>query len=309
MYQRDTCFELFRAIALKAGPVLGPGDEFAQMREHLATVTHAEGKAFWVMEKVAKARAQGLVEEDRFRPSAARPEHITVGKPATGNESIKLLKRSSAFHQIAHMHIDGIEPGSVESGSHFDLPVHTLIAQHGDHRPGPSRQCEVRGRVQLERNDRDKARIIEIATRFLLFVCTGRVVAKALHPPCCVGPFASQFRSRCLEDGLPVFEEADHLVLSKVADSVNGVAESRRRENFGHGIEVSAANLNDGPEFFGEELLDRTARYRVERDFEPCASGESHFDEGGEESSVGSVMVGEDPLFFEQRLDRFKEAA
>jgi hypothetical protein len=64
----------------------------------------------------------------------------------SANASLRAKKRVSASRvrealecdataeQIAHVHVDGVEAGLRERRRHLDLPVHTLLAQHGDAR-------------------------------------------------------------------------------------------------------------------------------------------------------------------------------
>mgnify|MGYP001953949292 CR=1 FL=1 len=79
--------------------------------------------------------SQLRVEQHRTRPALTGAQHVTVGESATGHEDIEILQLLATTNQIGHVHIDGLEIGPLEGGSHFLLAVNTLLAQHSDSRP------------------------------------------------------------------------------------------------------------------------------------------------------------------------------
>ena len=80
LHQAQARLELFAAIAQEPRPVLRPGNQLAQQRQHLAAVAHAQREGVAAREELRERGARCLVEQDRLRPAAARTEHVAVGK-------------------------------------------------------------------------------------------------------------------------------------------------------------------------------------------------------------------------------------
>src|SRR5882724_6828257 len=79
---REACLVLLAAVAHEARPVRAARDDDLERGEHLATVADAEREAVGSCEEALELRARPLVEQDRFRPALARPQHIAIGEAA-----------------------------------------------------------------------------------------------------------------------------------------------------------------------------------------------------------------------------------
>ncbi len=143
--------------------------------------------------KVANALARPRVEQDRLGPALAGAEHVAVGEAATGGQAAHIAEIGPALEDVAHVHVDRLEPGAQEGGGHLELPVDPLLAQDGHPGPGPEVD-EGRGQVGvgLEGDRRGEARIAGVEPEGLLLGGAGRIVAQGLHPEGRVGPDRAQ---------------------------------------------------------------------------------------------------------------------
>src|SRR5688572_14851926 len=99
------------------------------------------------------------------------------------------------------------------------------------------------------------------------------------------------------------------------ADSSRRGVQPMRAENFGDCGEVGGANLNHGAEFFVEECGESVRHADVlgiprldgrgygEIKIDAGMAGERHFHGGGEQASVGAIVIREELLLASELLD------
>ena len=74
-------------------------------------------------------------------------------------------------------------------------------------------------------------------------------------------------------------------------------------------FQILFLDLDHRAQFFAEEHGDRVSRKRREVDVQSAISCKGHFAQGDEESSVRSIVVGEEDSLSIHFLDRIKEAS
>src|SRR6266571_5052905 len=88
-----------------ARPLLGAGDQTAQLAHHLTAVAGAEREGVAACEESAELVLRAGVEQDGHRPARAGPEHVSVGKPAAGGEALEAGERNTARDEVAHVNV------------------------------------------------------------------------------------------------------------------------------------------------------------------------------------------------------------
>jgi hypothetical protein len=83
LHHRDARLELLRLVTYKMRPQLRPRDQLVQVRHHLATVTHAEGKGIVAIKKFRELVARAVIIKNGFGPALTRAQNIAEGKAAT----------------------------------------------------------------------------------------------------------------------------------------------------------------------------------------------------------------------------------
>src|SRR5690606_25916211 len=111
-------------------PMAGAGNQIAQIRHHLATVAHAETERGIAREETFELRARAAVEQNGFGPALAGTQDVAIRKTTTGGQRIEIIQTDTAADDVAHMHVDGVEAGAVESCRHFHLAVDALFTQY-----------------------------------------------------------------------------------------------------------------------------------------------------------------------------------
>src|SRR5258706_9754157 len=162
-------------------PRFSAWNDFMQIAHHLAAVAYAERKAIGASEKRLELVARPAIEQYRLGPALARSQYVAVGKSAARGESLESGQADTPGNDVAHVHVEGVEPGALKRRCHFDLTVDSLLTQHRDARP---RHVHERGRDVgrcIESQMRRDARVfrIEDAREFLLRAL--RIVAQTLH--------------------------------------------------------------------------------------------------------------------------------
>ena len=105
------------------------GNNLVQAAHHLATVAHAQCKGVFAIKESGKLVAGTRVEQDGFCPALARAQHVAVGEAAAGRHALEISQADAPGDNIAHVHVDGIETGTVKRRGHLDLAVDALLAQ------------------------------------------------------------------------------------------------------------------------------------------------------------------------------------
>src|SRR5690606_32766841 len=127
---RHTGFELLAHVAYKVRPVISPRNQFVQVGQHLATVTHTKGKGVFAFKEGFKLAARLFIEQNGFCPAFTGAQYVAVGETAAGHQASEAVQCDSARQNVAHVYVDGGETSAIEGGGHFDLTVHTLLTQN-----------------------------------------------------------------------------------------------------------------------------------------------------------------------------------
>ena len=182
LQHHQPCLELLRAVAHEMRPGRCPGDELAKIAHHLAAIADAQREGVASREKRRELIARPRVEQDRLRPSFARPQHIAIRKSTAGHDARISVESGATADDVAHVHVEGGESGAIERGGDFDLAVDTLLAQHRKLRPrtvGDVGHGNVVARVEAQMRRQPRVAVIEEPLEFL--VSAFRIVAQALH--------------------------------------------------------------------------------------------------------------------------------
>ena len=133
-HARQAGLELLAAVAHETRPPFAPGtSSFSAdiIWQPLQTPSvKVSGRA---KNRANMSRAAG-VKQDRFGPALAGAQHVAVTEAAAGGETAEMSEVDAPAQNVAHVDVDRLEPGAIEGGRHFDLPVHALLAQDGDAR-------------------------------------------------------------------------------------------------------------------------------------------------------------------------------
>ena len=71
--------------------MVGLWDQVFKLRDHLATITHAQAKGLGAMEEALKLVTQTRVKQNRLSPTATRAQHVAVAKATTGHQTFKVV--------------------------------------------------------------------------------------------------------------------------------------------------------------------------------------------------------------------------
>src|SRR5690606_7178416 len=100
-------------------PMVGAGDDRAQLAEHLAAVAHADGETVAAGEERLEHRAQLGPLEDAGGPATPGAEDVAVAETAAGGEPGEVVQPLPARDQVAHVLVEGAEAGAFERRGHF----------------------------------------------------------------------------------------------------------------------------------------------------------------------------------------------
>ena len=146
-----------RTVAHEVRPVRGAGNDLVQVAHHLAAVAHAQREGIGAREERCELVAGARVEQDRLGPAFARTQHVAVGKPAARDDALESGQRAAARDDVAHVHVVGVEAGTVERCRHLDMPVDALLAQDRDR--ADARRVAMNGAAMSSRRVEREARI------------------------------------------------------------------------------------------------------------------------------------------------------
>src|SRR5476649_2434176 len=110
---RNTGFELLGTVTHEVRPELAARDQFAEVGHHLATVAHTQGEAVVTLEEALERVAGTAVEQGRLGPAFTGTQYVAVGETTAGYEAFELVEVNATGEDIAHVHVDRIEAGTV----------------------------------------------------------------------------------------------------------------------------------------------------------------------------------------------------
>ncbi|GJC81968.1 hypothetical protein ColLi_04805 [Colletotrichum liriopes] len=300
--------ELPAGVLDERGPVLGAGDQLLEARDHLATVADAQRERVGALEEVFKLLARVLVLEDGLRPADAGAEDVAVREAAARRDAHKVRERP-AGEDVRHVHVDGVEAGRLEGEGHLAVAVDAHLAEDGDAR----RLAEQA--AQRRRQGHDVLRRGEVGDEGVLAVGARRVVSLPLHGVRRPRPPLLHLGALEADDGrVAAVADVEGLV-GLGLDDAELANEPRGRTAGGEAaLEVGLvllADLEDGAELLVEEGLEDVVGGAglgdaVEHEVDAAAAGEHHLGNGGHETTVGDVVVGEDDAALVQLLQSIK---
>ena len=175
--------ELLGPVAHEARPVRGAGHQVLQCRHHLAAVADAERERVGAFEVTLERLAHPRVPQDRLGPALAGTEHVAVGEPAAGDQSLVVVEPHATGDQVGHVHVDRREPGAMEHRGHLELAVDALLAQDRDRRPRTARHVRrAQVGVGVERQSRREPRVGRVCRARVLLGGAPGVVPHRLQP-------------------------------------------------------------------------------------------------------------------------------
>ena len=128
------------------------------------------------------------------------------------------------------------------------------------------------------------------------------VVAMGLHAVGELGPDGVQIEYGSGVEHFAMTSYAQLQIVARGADDMGEFAYLLLREGGEHGLFVAGAVLDHGADFFGKKRRERIVDESIDFEVDAAAAGEGHFGDGGEESAVGPVVIGEDKAPAEQVL-------
>ena len=304
LHQREARLVLLAAVPDEARPVCRAGDDALERSEHLTAVADAECEAVLAGEESLELLAHRLVEQDRLRPSLARAEHISVGEAATRHESLELPEVAHAAEQVCHVDVVRRETAAVEHRGGLGLAVDTLLAQYGDRRAHPARDVRsgdvVRG---IEAEGDLEGRLLRGAHRGKFFVRALWVIAQPPQLPRGLRPGAPQLHQALIEQR--VSDPDPHLRLAqRRSQAQRRLAEPVTCEGREEGRLIARHDLHHDARLLGEQLRERCAPLRRERNVQPAVPGKCHLHERREQSAIGAIVVGAQQAVVAQLVER-----
>jgi hypothetical protein len=349
--RRHPRLEPLAPVDLERRPVLRARDDHLQLREELASVADSQSKGIVPVEERLELLAGDVVKQDRLGPAVSGAEDIPVGEATAGGDASEGLEGDLAGDDVGHVDVDGLEARGGKSPGHLDVAVNTLLSKDGDLglgrgggrrgragggvdegeegagkavletwrrvRKRTSQYSELRDRKGGERG-RELTRLLgAFEDRVKLLLGSGRIVSLSLHLVRGLGPHLLELSSGRRIDLFAVVDDLDALVgvgLVDLRDDVDvATREAGSVENVGELEELILRDLEDGSELLVEKGRDRRRALAelVEVDLRSDSAGKAHLGDGGEETSVRSVVIGEDGVWVVglKRLDGSEEGA
>ena len=303
--------ELLGAVTHEVRPELGTGDQFVQVAHHLAAVAHTQGKTVLALEEGLEAITGAAVEQNRLGPTLASAEHVTVGEAATGHQSLELLQADAAAEDIAHMHVDGSEAGTVEGRSHFHLTIDALLAQDGD--LWTDALADIGGAdvlVDVERELDVQARVVFLQQRLELLIGAVGVITQTLDAVAGFAPLALQLAALAAKYRQTIEADADVITVNRLTNHRHAITQASRtelRQHFRGGVLM---HLNHRTQLFVEQHgcdIGGVVGQGIEEQIETAVTGKGHFQRRDQQTAVGTVVVGEDMTIGIQALDHREE--
>ena len=243
--KRQAGFELLRAIAYEARPVLRARDDLLQVGKRLASIAHPEREGVGPREEALEDGARPGVKQNRFGPAFARAQHVAVGEPAAGSQPAERFQVEATAQDVAHVHIHRFEARTVKSRGHFDLAVHTLLTQDGHTWPGAPTDkgcCQIL--IWVERQAKRNTRIRLVAAGLMLLAGAARIVTQGLHGKGGLGPHPTQVGAGVLDQSLIAAAEDHALARKRAPEGVD--VPGRTCEGRTYRGRVRLAHLNHG---------------------------------------------------------------
>ncbi len=201
------------------------------------------------------------------------------------------------------MHVDRVKPGERERRRHLDVPVHALLAQHGDARlSGPFGRGDLL--VRIVRQVEGQARVRLVQTVVVLLPRRDRIVPQSLHAVGRLAPGAPQPGDVRL-DRLPRTDENVERPQRARHGAHDRSGHARLAEDAENGAHVLFAHLQNRARLFVEKLFQDVA-IRQFRHKTPSAR-DRHFGERDRETAVAAVVVGEREPALHDLLHRVEE--
>ena len=288
------------------------GDQFTQVGEHLAAVAHTQGKGIGAGKEGAEVFPGLGIEQDRLGPAFTGTEYVTVGETTTSHQAAEVFQVHPAAKDVAHVHVNSGETGAGKCGGHFGLTIHALLAQNGNAR---TRAAADVGRgdvfIDIEAEQCLQTRIGVVGQQFELLVGAVRIVAQALDVPAGFTPGALPV---CPGAGEHVFigkGEPEVLRCLRLTDHGAAVAQARCGQLTEYGFGIALAHLNHRAQLFIEQyrrqLAGGVGQY-IELDFQAAVAGKGHLGKSSQQTTVGTVVVGQQQFILVQSLDHGEES-
>ncbi len=229
------------------------------------------------------------------------------------------------------MHVDRLETGPVEGRGHFDLAIDALLAQDRHARTLAGRD-ERRRRVGMHVETRlgKQTTRLAVGAQDVFAVGADRIVAQALQVMRGLGPALEQFDTRLVEQLFATMLD-DHAVAGiDLADHEQFATNAGTHEARNHFRGVRLANLQHRARLFIEQHAHQAAMHRrirgclhevvdvtlgvlafdhqfLQVDGDTGTTGKHHFRQRGKDPAVGTVMVGQQDVVGQQRLNGIEE--
>src|SRR5690606_42010042 len=100
-----------------------------QVRQHLATVAHAQRERVLTIEEGGKLVTHAVVKQNGFRPAFAGSQHVSVCEATTGNQTLDAIQCHPTREQVAHVNIYRLKASAVKGRSHLYLATDALLSQ------------------------------------------------------------------------------------------------------------------------------------------------------------------------------------
>ena len=283
------------------------------------------------IEKCLKFITRTRIEEDGFRPTLSRSQHVSVGKAAAGGKAFEVGKRYSATDNVAHVHVIGVKAGSGKGLRHFQLSVDALLAKDRDPwcpRPTRVQRDSVFGRI--EGKPRVETCICPVFKPFIFLLRRDRIISKRLDQIAGFAPGQLQVNAFFGQQGPGGPNHPQFIALVRMSDDVTSGGEPGVPQYLHDRRTIGFANLYHRTEFFAEQrcqdrigftqLLRRVAdvviidigfAFRVgecvQINRHATVRGEHHLDQRNQQSAIRTIMVGKDFLIAREPPDGCKK--
>ena len=275
-------------------PFLRSRDQLVQVAHHLAAVAGAKRERVVTLEECLELVAGARVEQDRFCPALACPQHVTIGKSAAGCKSLVVPQAGTPGDDVAHVHVHRGEARAVERRGHFHLAVHTLLAQDCHLRARSAldeRSSDVLGRVESKPGVQARIVPFHVALEFLSRAI--RVVAQALQVITRLRPGAAQLDTRGIENIPATRRDSQAVLVIESADDMKAIPQAGDIECGTHRFQIGLARLDDRSQLLVEQELVRgfSAEGPVERERNAGATGKHHLAHRRDQTAIGAIVV------------------
>ena len=309
-HQRGAGLELLAQIAHEARPMFRAGHQVLEVGQHLTAVANAQGESVLAEEETVEGVTQAVVIQHGLGPAATSTKHVAIGETATGHQAFHVVQIDVTGQQVAHMHVHGGEAGTVKSGRHLGLAVDALLAQ--DRHLGPGTADEWRRYVfaHVEGEPHVQAWIIAVRDGVELLAGAVRVVAQRLDTIAGFRPEPLQTATGPLHQDGAAQAYPHHIVHVEPRHGVHTAGQTSVGVALTHRLRLVFRHLQYRTQFLGEQGRHRFRSITgdvVQHDVDADPAGERHFHQGGEQTTVGAIVVGHQLAFRQQRLGHLEE--